>query len=199
VPTICNQTGKLGVNWLNLLGISVGLAMDAFAVSIAAGMSVSNVTPRHVFRVAFHFGLFQFMMPILGWLVGSTISWYVADYDHWLAFGLLSIIGGKMLFDACSPTEKKKSDPTKGWLLLILSVATSIDALAVGLSLAFLRVSIVLPCVVIGVVAASFSAAGMILAKRVLRRWRRAAGVLGACVLIVVGVRILMAHGVCTP
>ena len=172
--------------------------MDAFAVSIAAGMSVSNVTPRHVFRVAFHFGLFQFMMPILGWGIGSTFSSYVVAYDHWLAFGLLSIIGGKMLLDACSRTEKKKSDPTRGWLLVLLSVATSIDALAVGLSLAFLRVSIVLPCVVIGVVAASFSAVGIILAKRVLRGWRRAAGALGGCVLIVIGIRIVIAHAYCT-
>lgn len=182
------------MNWLNLLGISVGLAMDAFAVSIAAGMSVSNVTPRHVFRIAFHFGLFQFMMPILGWGVGSTFSSYVAAYDHWLAFGLLSIIGGKMLLDACSRTEKKKSDPTRGWLLVLLSVATSIDALAVGFSMAFLRISIVLPCVVIGVVAASFSAVGIIFAKRVLRRWRRAADALGGCILIAVGIRVLIAH-----
>jgi putative Mn2+ efflux pump MntP len=194
VPTTDNETGKLGVNWLNLLGISVGLAMDAFAVSIAAGMSVSNVTPRHVFRVAFHFGLFQFMMPILGWGVGSTFASYVAAYDHWLAFGLLSIIGGKMLLDARSPPEKKRSDPTRGWLLLMLSVATSIDALAVGFSMAFLRISIVLPCVVIGIVAALFSAAGIIFAKRVLRRWRRAADALGGCILIAVGIRVLIAH-----
>ena len=182
------------MNWLNLLGISVGLAMDAFAVSIAAGMSVSSVTPRHVFRIAFHFGLFQFMMPILGWGVGSTFSAHVVAYDHWLAFGLLSIIGGKMLLDACSRTEKKKSDPTRGWLLVLLSVATSIDALAVGLSMAFLRISIVLPCVVIGIVAASFSAVGIIFAKRVLGRWRRAADALGGCILIAVGIRVLIAH-----
>ena len=99
-----------------------------------------------------------------------------------------------MLLDACSRTEKKKSDPTRGWLLVLLSVATSIDALAVGLSMAFLRISIVLPCVVIGIVAASFSAVGIVFAKRVLRRWRRAADALGGCILIAVGIRVLIAH-----
>ena len=86
---VSGECGADYVNWLNLLGIAVGLAMDAFAVSIAAGLAVGAVTPRHVFRVAFHFGLFQFMMPILGWWAGSTISSYIAAYDHWLAFGLL--------------------------------------------------------------------------------------------------------------
>jgi putative Mn2+ efflux pump MntP len=187
--------GSLRLNWLNLLGVSVGLAMDAFAVSIAAGMTVGGVTPRHVFRVAFHFGLFQFMMPILGWWVGSAVSWYVSDYDHWLAFGLLSIIGGKMLLDAGSEAGGgTKSDPTRGWLLVALSVATSIDALAVGLSMAFIHVSILLPCVVIGLVAASFSAVGITFANRIRRRWGRVADVLGGCALIMVGIRIVISH-----
>ena len=183
------------MNWLNLFGIAVGLAMDAFAVSIAAGVSVGNVTPRQVFRLAFHFGLFQFMMPIIGWWAGSTVSVYVATYDHWLAFGLLSIIGGKMLLDAGSKTPRKaKPDPTRGWLLLALSVATSIDALAVGLSMALLQVPILLPCVVIGLVAATFSAVGITFANRLLRRWERVAEAFGGCVLILIGLRILIAH-----
>ena len=188
------------MNWVNLLGIAVGLAMDAFAVSIAVGLTIGGVTPRHVFRVAFHFGLFQFMMPILGWLAGSTISSYVADYDHWLAFGLLSIIGGKMLLGAGSDAgEKTKPDPTRGWLLVVLSVATSIDALAVGLSMAFLRVSILLPCIVIGLVAASFSAVGITFANRIFRRWGRVAEVLGGCALILIGLKILISHEYGTP
>ncbi|MBU0716966.1 MAG: manganese efflux pump, partial [Planctomycetes bacterium] len=110
------------MSWLNLLGIAVGLAMDALAVSIAAGLSIGNVTPRQVFRIAFHFGLFQFMMPILGWLLGSTISAQVAAYDHWLAFGLLAIIGGKMLANARSGAQRRdKGDPSRGWLLVALS------------------------------------------------------------------------------
>ena len=183
------------MSWLNLFGIAIGLAMDALAVSIAAGMTIGHVTPRHVFRVAFHFGLFQFMMPIVGWWLGSAVSAYVTAFDHWLAFGLLSIIGGKMLLDSGSSTTRKtKSDPTRGWLLMALSVATSIDALAVGLSMAFLRVSILLPCIVIGLVAATFSAVGISFANRFLRRWGRAADMFGGCVLILIGVKILISH-----
>jgi putative Mn2+ efflux pump MntP len=183
------------VTWLEVGGIAVGLAMDAFAVSIAAGASIQVVTPRHVFRLAFHFGLLQFAMPILGWGLGSTVSGHVAAYDHWLAFGLLSAIGGKMLYEAARGTGKQaRSDPTRGWMLVALSVATSIDAFAVGLSMAFLQIAILLPCVVIGLVAAAFSAVGIILAKRVLGQWGRAAEVLGAIILVSIGIRVVVAH-----
>lgn len=183
------------MSWLNLSGIAVGLAMDALAVSIAVGLAIDGVTPRHVFRIAFHFGLFQLMMPILGWLVGSAISTQVVAYGHWLAFALLGIIGGKMLLDACSGTGRKaKGDPSRGWMLVALSLATSIDALAVGLSMAFLQVSVWLPCVVIGLVAALFSTAGITLAGRVLHRWGRVADLVGGCILILIGVRIVVSH-----
>jgi putative Mn2+ efflux pump MntP len=185
------------VNWLDLSGIAVGLAMDALAVSIAAGLTIGGVTARHVFRIAFHFGLFQFMMPVLGWLGGSAVSSYFIAYGRWLAFGLLSIIGVKMLMNARSDTANTASvDPSRGWMLVGLSVGTSIDALAVGLGMAFLQVSIWMPCVVIGLVAASFSAAGIILADRLMRRWRCAADLVGGCILILIGVRIAMSnHG----
>lgn len=183
------------MNWLDLFGIAVGLAMDAFAVSIAAGVSLSSVTPRHVFRMAFHFGLFQFGMTILGWGAGSTISAHVAAWDHWLAFGLLSLIGGKMLLDACRKTDRKATvDPTRGWMLVALSIATSIDAFAVGLSMAFLQVGVLFPCIVIGLVAAAFSAVGIVFAGRVLRKWGRVAELLGAGVLILIGIRVLISH-----
>lgn len=184
------------MNWLNLLGMAVGLAMDAFAVSITAGLAIGRVNARHVFRIAFHFGLFQFMMPILGWLAGSTISSHVAAYGHWLASGLLSIIGAKMLFGAWSRSEEETTtDPTRGWSLVMLSVATSIDAMAVGVSMAFLQVSVLLPSIVIGFVAALFSIVGIHLAGRVLRRWGHLADVLGGCVLILIGMRIVIAGG----
>lgn len=169
--------------------------MDALVVSVAAGLTLGCITRRHVFRLAFHFGLFQFLMPIVGWLAGSAISSHVLAYGHWLAFGLLSFIGGKMLLDACSKRERQmRSDPTKGWLLVGLSVATSIDAFAAGLSMALLQVPIVLPCVVIGLVAAAFSAVGITFANGSLRRWKRAAEVLGAGVLIMIGFKILASH-----
>ena len=183
------------MSWLNLLGIAVGLAMDAFAVSIAAGLMLGTVTPRHVFRIGWHFGFFQFMMPIVGWWLGSRVSSYIAAYDHWLAFGLLVFVGGKMLLEAWRGNgQPGGSDPTKGWTLVMLSVATSIDALAVGLSLAFLAVPILLPSIVIGIVAAGFSTAGITLASRLFRNWGRRAEVLGGVVLILIGIRIVVEH-----
>jgi putative Mn2+ efflux pump MntP len=180
--------------WLNVVGIAVGLAMDAFAVSIAAGLTLGKVTFRPAFRLAWHFGLFQFIMPIIGWWVGSTVSGHVAAYDHWLAFALLTFVGGKMFLDAFSHHDQPKVDPTRGWMLLALSVATSIDALVVGMSMAFLRVSILMPSIVIGIVAAAFTAFGIVLAARLLGNWGRLAHAIGGIVLIAIGLRVLIAH-----
>jgi len=183
------------LSWLNLLGISLGLAMDAFAVSIAAAAAVDAVTPRQTFRLAFHFGLFQFMMPIFGWLAGGELASRIGRYDHWVAFALLAFIGGKMLLAAVRRTElDAQTDPTRGLMLVTLSLATSIDALAVGASMALMRVSIWLPCVVIGLVAAALSAIGIRFGSRLgprLGRWAEAAG---GCVLVLIGLRIVIAH-----
>ena len=169
--------------------------MDAFAVSIAAGLSIPDLTGRHVFRLAWHFGLFQFMMPVLGWLAGTTLSAYIGAYDHWVAFGLLVIIGGKMLHEAfCDKGDRVRGDPTRGVLLVTLSVATSIDALAAGLSIAFLGVSIWGPSVVIGLVAGALTMVGIRFGSRLGRRWQRWAEVAGGCVLILIGLRILISH-----
>jgi len=150
------------LHWLSLLGLSVGLATDAFAVSIAAGIAVETVTPRHVFRVGFHFGLFQFMMPILGWLAGERLAQHIDGYDRWLAFVLLGYVGGKMLWEAWKGVGMRgDNDPTRGLTLLTLSVATSIDALAVGLSMAFMGVSVWFPSVMIGVVTAAMASVGI--------------------------------------
>ncbi len=184
--------------WLSLLGIAVGLSMDAFAVSIAAGLAVSRVTPRHVFRVGFHFGLFQFLMPILGWLVGGQLSATIGGCDHWVAFALLAYVGGKMLWEARrkddTPNPSENKDPTRGLSLLTLSVATSIDALAVGLSMALLGVSVWIPSVAIGVVTACLSALGITFGGRIGSRWGRWAEVAGGIVLILIGVRVLLSH-----
>jgi len=187
--------GNPGMNWLNIVGIAVALAMDALAVSISVGMNIAEVTRRQVFRIAFYFGLFQFIMPILGWLVGATVSSSVAAYGHWLAFVVLSLVGGKMLLDARSERRIGPSvDPTRGWMLVALSVATSLDAFAVGVSMAFMQVSVLPPSIVIGLVAAVFSAAGIAFANRILRGRGRAAAAIGAGVMILTGIRILTSH-----
>jgi len=120
------------VSTLTLLGIALGLAMDAFAVAIGAGLQLCQVTRRQTFRLAWHFGLFQAFMPVLGWLAGLTLVAYIAPVDHWIAFGLLAFIGGKMIHEAFGRPEEHADacDPTKGWRLVMLSIATSIDALA---------------------------------------------------------------------
>lgn len=187
--------GTLLLSWLNVLAIAIGLSMDAFAVAIAAGMQLGKATRREIFRLGWHFGLFQCLMPILGWWLGSTVATYIVSFDHWIAAGLLWAIGGRMLFEAWSGDEdKNKANPTKGWLLVSLSVATSIDAFAVGLSLAFLRVSIWFPSVVIGIVTGLLTCVGMTFGARVLGRWSRFADVLGGTILILIGGRILISH-----
>lgn len=182
-------------SWLSTIGLAVGLAMDAFAVSIAAGLALKTVTPRHVFRLAFHFGLFQFMMPVVGWLAGSTLAAQIGGIDHWLAFGLLGFVGGKMLWESRGEdSAEQNGDPTRGLKLLTLSVATSIDALAVGMSMAFVGVSVWVPSVVIGVITAALSAIGVFFGARIGSRWGQWAEVLGGGVLILIGLKILTEH-----
>ena len=184
------------MGWLTLLGISLGLALDAFAVAIAAGLTLQSVTPRQVFRLGFHFGLFQFLMPVVGWLAGKQVAACLGAWDHWAAFGLLSYVGGKMLWEARSDSQdtRSRTDPTRGLVLVTLSLATSIDALAVGLSMGLLGISIWVPSVVIGLVAGLLTTLGMCFGTRLGRGWGRRAEFLGGCVLVLIGVRILILH-----
>lgn len=189
---------EVPIDTLTLLGIAVGLAMDAFAVAIAAGIALGTVSGRQTFRLAFHFGLFQFLMPVIGYLAGMTVERYIRGYDHWLAFALLGYIGGKMVLEGIRGGEEEGNggkDPTRGMSLVLLSVATSIDALAVGISLGVLHSEgIVYPGIVIGIVAAIFTAAGLHLGKRLGTVFGRRMEVVGGLVLIVIGLKILFDH-----
>jgi manganese efflux pump family protein len=181
---------------LTLIGIAIGLAMDAFAVSIAVGLTLKQVSLRQTFRLSYHFGLFQALMPIIGWLAGRSIAQWIGPVDHWVAFGLLTAIGGKMIYEAVKDEEHEgeRKDPTKGASLVVLSVATSIDALAVGLSLALLGVAIWYPALVIGLVALGFTAVGLHLGKRFGALLGRRMEIVGGVILILIGVRILVEH-----
>ncbi len=182
---------------LSLLGIALALAMDAFAVALAAGLTLDAVTGRHLFRLGFHFGLFQAGMPVIGWLAGLTVQRWIAEYDHWVAFVLLALVGGKMIREALQKTEERpEKDPTRGWTLIVLSIATSIDALAVGLSLAMLGVSIWLPAAVIGLVCGALTVAGMLLGRRASSAWGPRVEILGGLILIAIGSKILLEHTV---
>ena len=144
------------MDFLALLGIALGLAMDAFAVAVAAGLALGEVSARQTFRLAWHFGFFQFMMPVVGWLAGLTVERWIAAGGHWVAAGLLGLIGGRMIYEALrGERDGARGDPTKGLSLVVLSVATSVDALAVGLSLGVLGIGIWHPAVVIGAVTIS--------------------------------------------
>jgi manganese efflux pump family protein len=183
------------MSFLNIIGLSVGLAMDAVAVAIATGLGLPAITRRHVFRLGFHFGLFQFLMPVLGWVLGRQMAGSIKGCDHWVAFALLSFIGVKMLREARAGKDSAIAvDPTRGWTLVVLSVATSIDALAVGVSMAILRVPVWFPAVVIGVITATLTALGITFASRLGRRCGAWAGMAGGVVLILIGVRIVLSH-----
>lgn len=180
---------------ITLLGIAVALAMDAFAVALATGLALPVMNGRHLFRLGFHFGLFQAFMPVIGWLAGMTVQAWIAAYDHWIAFFLLVFVGGKMIYEAFFDHEEDLSrDPTRGWTLVMLSIATSIDALAVGLTLAMLNVSVWLPSLVIGVTAGVLTVAGMILGRRISGIWGKRVEVFGGLVLCAIGVKILCEH-----
>ena len=185
---------------LTIILIALALAVDAFAVAIAAGVSLCQVNSRQIFRLAFHFGLFQAMMNIIGWGAGLTVRILLANIDHWLAFGLLALVAAKMIKDSLEGREEEaqKVDPTKGYTLIMLSVATSIDSLAVGLSFSVLNVSIWLPAIIIGLVATLLTVIGLKLgcllgsASRIGSR----AEIIGGLVLLGIGFNILHQHGV---
>ncbi len=177
-----------------LLGTALALAMDAFAVATAIAAALPEVTVRHRVRLAWHFGLFQALMPLLGWLGGAAVAGLLGTLDHWIAFGLLAVLGARMIRARDDGTSPACGDPTRGWSLLALSVATSIDALAVGLSLGVMEVPIAVPAVVIGVVCAAMTLLGMALGRRVGPRIRRQASRVGGVVLVLIGVRILVEH-----
>jgi putative Mn2+ efflux pump MntP len=185
------------VNIWIILAVALGLAMDALAVSLGLGLSLRPATGGQTFRLAFHFGLFQFLMPVVGWAAGESFLKYISAYDHWVAFGLLLAVGGRMIFESFRRGDESKAgkpDPTRGISLLVLSVATSLDALAVGLSLAAINVAVVFPAVVIGIVAFMMTVLGMkagpLLGKAIGKR----AELIGGIVLIFIGLKILAGH-----
>ncbi len=180
---------------LSIVLIAVGLAMDAFSVAAVAGFLLKAFSVRHAFRLSFSFGFFQFLMPITGWMAGSTVANLIANYDHWVAFGLLAIVGGKMILEGTrAKAETYRSDPTKGITLLVFSIATSIDALAVRLTFAFTKVEVLYPAIVIGAIAALFTSLGLYLGSKSSRIFGKNVEIVGGAILIFIGLRILIAH-----
>lgn len=178
-----------------IIAIAFALAMDAFAVSLGVGTNGSKLDCRSMLRLAFHFGIFQGLMTFLGWLAGSTISRWIYQLDHWIAFGLLVFVGANMIrsgFD--HEAEMYKNNPTKGGLMVMLSVATSIDALAVGLSFAFIQTPILLSVFVIAIVAFILTLVGLFSGYRLGQKFGKRMEIVGGVVLIGIGLRILLSH-----
>lgn len=180
---------------ISILLIALSLALDAFAVSVSSGISVPGFGWKQAVKMGVWFGAFQCLMPLLGWALGSGVSRYIEAVDHWIAFGLLAFIGGKMVLDACRGGEEEAPADLSPRRLCVLAVATSIDALAVGVSMAFMvDVDIRLSAAVIGLVAFGMSVLGGLVGRRLGGLFQRRATLAGGVVLIGIGVKILVEH-----
>lgn len=173
-----------------LLAIAIAMGMDVFSVSMA--VAAGPRTKRQTFRLSFHFGLFQFFMPLIGWLVGSSILHLVESFDHWIAFGLLAAIGGHMMWEGFKAEDERSTrDRSKGWSLVALSIATSIDALGVGLMFGVQSENIIFPAIVIGLVSVAMSLLGIFLSRRLERHFGHHMEKIGGAGLILIGVSFL--------
>ena len=183
------------MGFLTIIAVAIGLSMDAFAVSIVTGSVYKELHVRHALRMALFFGGFQAVMPIIGSLAGLGLRAYISSYDHWIAFGLLVFIGGKMIYESFAiKSAEKNLDPSNLMVLLTLSVATSIDALAVGVTLSLLSGSIILAAAFIGLVTFCLSYAGVSIGKRFGHFFESKIEIIGGLILIAIGLKILIGH-----
>jgi hypothetical protein len=181
-----------------VLMVAVGLSMDAFAVAVCKGMCFSKITAKNTLIVGAYFGFFQALMPVIGYFLGTAFSSYIERYDHIIAFILLAFIGGKMIYEALKDElQENKNGSLKIGEMLLLSIATSIDALAVGVTLAFLKdgsANIFVSALIIGVVTFALSSLGVIIGKKFGERLQRKAELFGGLILIIIGAKILIEH-----
>jgi len=178
---------------LTIVLIAIALAMDSFSVSITRGFTNNMNHLIEALKTGFFFGLFQGIMPIMGWIAGISVTEFISGFDHWIAFGLLFFIGARMIYESLSRDAKQVVSSSSLKVLLILSVATSIDALAVGLSLSFIETSIIVPAIIIGIITFFLSFLGIFIGKKSGNYFEKI-GVLGGVILIVIGIRILIEH-----
>jgi putative Mn2+ efflux pump MntP len=181
---------------LSIFLIAISLSADCFAVALGGSISIKNLRYIQIFRTALVFGAAQAFMPLAGWLLGHTVIDYIADYDHWVVFGLLSIVGGKMIWEAFHEQDErtKEADISRGILLVTLAIATSIDALAVGLSFAFMQINILLSSLIIGIVAFLLTASGFYFGQKAGEFLGQRIRIFGGIILIGIGIRALLSH-----
>ncbi|MGB2862452.1 MAG: manganese efflux pump MntP family protein [Sedimentisphaerales bacterium] len=180
---------------ITIIVIAVGLAMDAFVVSIVSGSAYKQLHVKHALRMALFFGAFQAFMPLIGSLAGLSFKVYITDYDHWIAFALLAAVGGKMIYESFKiKSIEENPDPSNVFVLLVLSVATSIDALAVGITLSLITSSIIVAVTIIGLITFGLSYAGVLIGKKFGHFFENRIEALGGLILIGIGVKILCEH-----
>lgn len=184
------------MGFVELFLLAVGLSMDAFSVSICKGLGMRRVNWRVAIILALAFGGFQAGMPVIGWAIGSQFMWLIAPVDHWIAFGLLAFIGGNMIREALTEEEEAQETPDAiDWAeLLMLAIATSIDALTVGIAFASLSVNIWLSVALIGVTTFAFSLAGVLIGNQFGMRYQKPAQIAGGIILILIGTKVLLEH-----
>lgn len=176
--------------------IAFSLSFDSFAVSVASGMSMCRKHMRIAdsLKIATSLAFFQALMPVLGWFLGLTVKDWVEHFDHWIAFGLLAVLGGRMVWQGLHPHIEKVKNPTRWRVLIVMSLATSIDALAVGVSMAFIVSNMLIPALIIGFVTFGVSMLGLYMGRRTGKRLAGYAEIGGGLVLIVIGAKILLEH-----
>lgn len=179
---------------LEILLLGVGLSMDAFAVSICKGLSMKKMSWKKAIIIALYFGVFQAIMPIIGYFLGNTFENFVTSFDHWIAFILLALIGGNMIKESFDNEDDKKNDKVDFKTMIILAVATSIDALAVGITFAFFNVNLLLASFIIGIVTFTISCFGVKIGNRFGDKYQNKAELMGGVILVLLGTKILLEH-----
>lgn len=186
------------MDWAQLVLIAVSLSMDAFAVALCKGLCMKRINYKHAGVIALFFGAFQALMPLIGWFLGKQFEQYITPIDHWIAFVLLGYIGGKMIWDALHEDNEGQACDIEERLdlkeLLVMAVATSIDALAVGITFAFLQISIVPSICTIGLITLCLSFVGVIVGNRFGNKFQSKAQLAGGTVLVLIGLKILLEH-----
>lgn len=185
-----------GMDIITLILIAIGLSVDSFAVSVSSGLILHQITFKKALRIATSLALFQAVMPLIGWFVGKRIEHYASSFDHWIAFGLLFIIGAKMIWESFQKDEPdKKTNPLELKVLIGMSIATSIDALIVGISFAFYEnINMLLTTFVIGLTTGIFSMLGILFGKKTGVRFGKDMEIVGGLILIFIGAKILFEH-----
>lgn len=184
----------LKMDYLDICIIALGLAMDSVAISITAGLIMKNCKIKDVLPIAIYMGVFQGVMPLIGWVLGSNVAKYIQNYDHWIAFILLGIIGGKMIYETLMAKEGRCFNPKKHKVLLLLALATSIDALIIGVNFGLMNLTPIIPIIIIGVITFILSFIGVYLGNKFNKLYHFKVEAIGGVILIGIGLKILIEH-----